>query len=383
MELSDRYRMVRNRTEVICKPLITEDFVIQPAEFVSPPKWHLGHTTWFFEKLILQKFISGYKQYHSSYDYFFNSYYESLGPRVSQPDRGYFSRPSVEDVLRYRKHVDEHMDLYLSEQISEEAEILFSLGIQHEQQHQELLLMDIKYIFGFNPMYPVYSSDSAFESEEIKEKNIFIQIDGGMYTIGHCTDDFCFDNEKPAHQTYVAPFRISKTLVTNHEYLEFIEDGGYGDFRWWLDEGWRWLKENQISAPLYWRKSDGEWMHYTLAGEKPVSMKEALCHISYYEAAAFANWKQKRLPTEFEWEIAARKFEWGSRWEWTSSAYLPYPNFKPNEGPTGEYNGKFMVNQMVLRGASIATPPDHRRITYRNFFHPHRQWQYSGIRLAE
>lgn len=382
MTITDKYTQVRNRTEELCAPLTTEDYIPQPAEFVSPTKWHIAHTTWFFEEMILKPNMSGYKEFHPDFCFLFNSYYNTVGNRTIRSERGDITRPGVEKVKEYRKYVDEHMNKFISGGISKELEELIFLGLNHEEQHQELLVTDLKYTLGLNPTFPVYKEGFNL----LKDKNVdtgFIKLDEGIYDIGYNGDGFCYDNELGRHKTYIQNCEVSKALVTNGEYMEFMQDGGYKRFMLWLDEGWAWRNQNCIESPLHWHNIDGEWHYYTLAGLKPVDKDAILGHISYYEAAAYAQWKGMRLPTEFEWEIASNYFKWGERWEWTNSAYLPYPGFKIADGAVGEYNGKFMVNQMVLRGASVATAPGHSRSTYRNFFHPHFQWQYSGIRLAK
>ncbi|WP_018613749.1 ergothioneine biosynthesis protein EgtB [Segetibacter koreensis] len=382
MTVLDRYIAVRKRTEDICEPLETEDYVVQPVADVSPPKWHIGHTTWFFETFILKNFYNGYQEFNPDYNYVFNSYYETVGARVIRTDRGNLSRPTVLDVKRYRKYVDEAMIKLIECGCSEDVEELLELGFNHEEQHQELLYTDIKYILGNNPLFPSYKKDA---SKTIKNTSVggSIIIDEGIYEIGYNGNGFCFDNELGRHKVYLPQYQISKNLITNGEFIEFIEAGEYRDFTLWHAEGLDWVKNNNIQSPMYWHLVDGKWHHYTLEGLIPVDAEGILNHISFYEASAFAAWKGMRLPTEFEWEVAADKFEWGSRWEWTESAYLPYPGFKKAPGAIGEYNGKFMVNQKVLRGASEVTSPGHSRKTYRNFFHPHLRWQYTGIRLAQ
>lgn len=381
MTLSDRYNSIRKHTEHLCNALTTEDFVPQPADFVSPPKWHLAHTTWFFEQFVLNEHLPDYKIFDDDFSFLFNSYYNFVGKRVFRADRGNITRPGVHEVFEYRSYVDMHMQILLQLK-SEELKDLIELGLNHEQQHQELLITDIKYILGNNPIFPVYDENIDWEKQENEETG-FVKLEEGIYEIGFEGEGFSFDNEHGRHKVYLHDFEISKSLVTNAEYLEFISNGGYTNFDYWLDEGWSWVTENKIEAPLYWHKIDGEWHTYTLGGLEKLNPEAILTHISFYEAAAFAAWKKMRLPTEFEWEAAADKFNWGKRWEWTNSAYLPYPNFKKPEGAIGEYNGKFMVNQMVLRGASCATPPQHDRKTYRNFFHVHERWQFNGIRLAK
>jgi len=382
MSLLQAYKTVRQRSETICKPLKTEDYVVQPVVDVSPPKWHIGHTTWFFETFVLKPNMEGYKEYDPNYNFVFNSYYETIGARVVRTDRGNLSRPTVEDVYKYRAYVDEAMTQFLSTNLSKQLQDIVTLGLNHEEQHQELLMTDIKYILGNNPLLPAYNevhdnTVHAFNSEQ------FIKISSGIYEIGYDGDSFCFDNELGRHKVYLQDYEIAKYPVTNKEYVAFINDGGYTKFQYWHAEGLDWIKTNHIIAPMYWHKIDGAWYCYTLNGLQPLDMDDTLCHVSFYEAAAFAAWKGMRLPTEFEWETAAKKMEWGRRWEWTDSAYLPYPGFVKAPGAIGEYNGKFMINQMILRGASDVTPPGHSRSTYRNFFHPYLRWQYTGIRLAQ
>ena len=381
--LLDRYGRVRKQTEIICSPLETEDYVVQPMGDVSPPKWHLGHTTWFFETFILVPNLARYKVFDPNFNYVFNSYYESVGARVIRTDRGNLSRPTVSEIYKYRQYVDHHVhQLFESSEITEALRDVLELGIQHEQQHQELLFMDIKYILGHNPLFPAYSSEKVFDEIQVG-REMPIAFSEGAYWIGHKGTGFCFDNEKGRHLVYLDAFEIAPQPVSNGEYMEFMQDGGYSDFRFWHASGWDWVNMNQIKAPLYWHWMDGHWMEYGLKGIHEIDAKEAVCHISYYEAAAFAAWKGKRLPTEMEWEVASDQMKWGQRWEWTESAYLPYPKFKKAKGAIGEYNGKFMVDQMVLRGASVATPKGHSRKTYRNFFQTDRRWQFSGVRLAQ
>jgi len=292
----------------------------------------------------------------------------------------------VREVFAYRKYVDDEMQKFLQTDLSEEARDLVILGLHHEQQHQELFLTDLKYIFSRNPLFPVYDEKNVPEEKgEIaaSESGNFIEISNGIYEIGYDGNDFCFDNELGRHKVYLDDFSIAETLVTNADFLEFIDDDGYRNFNLWHSEGWDWVQQNQINSPLYWREREGEWFQFTFGGLRRIKPENPVCHVSFYEAAAFAEWKNLRLPTEFEWEAASAKFDWGLRWEWTNSAYLPYPNFKKAAGAIGEYNGKFMINQMVLRGASAVTPPNHSRRTYRNFFHPHLRWQFTGIRLAK
>jgi ergothioneine biosynthesis protein EgtB len=382
MDLADCYKKVRLRTEQICSPLQTEDYVVQPVVDVSPPKWHIGHVTWFFETFILKPYFMGYQEFNPSYNYVFNSYYETVGNRVIRTDRGNLSRPTVADIYQYRTYVDEAMAKFLCEEPSAEVRELLILGFNHEEQHQELLLTDIKYILGHNPLFPAYDDGYASPKTEGAASPDFIKMDEGIYEIGFEGNGFCFDNELNRHKVYLNAYEISLELVSNAEYLRFINNGGYHDFRPWHAEGWDWVNTHKVEAPLYWHQIDGEWHNYTYHGLQPLNLKDPVCHISYFEAYAYASWKGLRLPTEFEWEAAATKFNWGKSWEWTESSYLPYPGFAKAPGAIGEYNGKFMVNQKVLRGASEATSPGHSRITYRNFFQTHLRWQFTGIRLA-
>ena len=387
MSLSKKYKSIRAYSEEICKPLHTEDYVVQPIVDVSPPKWHIGHVTWFFETFVLKPFFDNYKEFDPQYNFVFNSYYETVGARVIRTDRGNLSRPTVEDVYKYRKYVDQAMNDFLKQSLSKEIEEIIILGFNHEQQHQELLMTDIKYILGNNPLFPAYKADTGKATNKtishFDSSAQFIKMKAGIYEIGYDGDGFCFDNELKRHKEYLNDYKISANLVTNQEYVEFIKSGGYKNFNYWHADGWEWVNTNKITAPLYWYFIDSKWYNYTLEGLQLLDMNEPVCHVSFYEAAAFASWKQMRLPTEVEWEVAAEKFDWGRRWEWTESAYLPYPGFSKAAGAIGEYNGKFMVNQMVLRGASDVTSPGHSRITYRNFFQPNLRWQYTGIRLAQ
>ncbi|MDY0933153.1 ergothioneine biosynthesis protein EgtB [Chryseobacterium sp. CFBP8996] len=380
---AEKYLEIRNYSVEICKPLEIEDYVVQPIVDVSPPKWHLGHTTWFFETFILEPNFPDYQIFEAQYNFVFNSYYETIGARVIRTDRGNLSRPSVSDIYKYRKYVDEQMNAFLnSEFLTEEIKPLLELGLNHEQQHQELLMTDIKYILGHNPLFPAYKNEMI--SEKIYSQAIgMLSFSEGVYEIGFEGKSFCFDNELGRHKVYLNDFEIADRLVSNSEYLEFMKAGGYEDFRHWHAEGWEWVKQNDAKSPLYWHLIDGKWMNYTLKGLQELDLNDSVCHINFYEASAFASWKGMRLPTEAEWEVASNHFKWGSRWEWTNSAYLPYPGFKKEAGAVGEYNGKFMVNQTVLRGASEATPKGHSRNTYRNFFQTGLKWQFTGIRLAQ
>lgn len=373
----------RHHTETICKPLEIEDYVVQPIVDVSPPKWHLGHTTWFFEEFILKPHKPAYKLFHDDFAFVFNSYYENVGKRVVRNDRGNLSRPGVAKVYDYRYYVTNEMKDFLSGGISPEIEEILLIGIHHEKQHQELLLTDIKYILGNNPLLPKYSD--AFQENPIQEfQQQWVRMKEGIYEIGHeDAKDFCYDNELGRHTVYLHDYSISNKLITNAEYLDFIDAGGYKDFNLWHAEGWDWVKQNQIEAPMYWHKIEGHWHQYTMKGLRKIDKEAPVAHISYFEAFAFAQWKDCRLPTEFEWEAAQQNFDWGSRWEWTESAYLPYPGYTKAPGAIGEYNGKFMVNQKVLRGGSVATSSNHTRPTYRNFFQTKLRWQFTGLRLAK
>jgi ergothioneine biosynthesis protein EgtB len=407
MTLLEKYLDVRRASEAICRPLQKEDYVVQPVVDVSPPKWHLGHITWFWEAFVLIPYYRGYRPCNPDYNYVFNSYYETIGARVVRTDRGNLSRPSVDEIYNYRRYVDAAMEEFIGGGPDRALEELIVLGLNHEQQHQELLYTDIKYILGHNPLFPAYSDHDLTEGSApapqptqatqagavpqpaaaphaatSSQPPAFQPIPAGVYDIGYRGNGFCFDNELGPHKVYLGDYGISTGLVTNGEYLEFMDAGGYSNFSFWHAEGWDWVKTHTVRAPLYWHFIGDEWHRYTLAGLRPLDLREPVCHISYYEAAAYAAWKGRRLPTEDEWEAASGEFTWGTRWEWTESAYLPYPGFKKAAGAVGEYNGKFMVSQMVLRGASVATPAGHSRNTYRNFFHPSLRWQFTGIRLA-
>ncbi len=408
-----RFQQIRQQTENICQPLQAEDYVVQPIVDVSPPKWHLGHTSWFFEQFVLSTHKNNYQLFHPDYAYVFNSYYESVGKRVMRTNRGNLSRPAVEEVYKYRAYVNEQMAEYLQEQeVPDEVSYIIELGLQHEQQHQELLVYDIKYILGGNPLFPVYKEQAATgPTERSASAAGWLEVPEGVYQIGwDKPEEFHFDNELGVHKEYMHACRLMDRLVTNAEYLEFIKDGGYKNFRHWLQEGWEWVKAEKVEAPFHWHKMDKEWWRFSMHGLDKLDMQAPVSHVSFYEADAFARWKGMQLPTEAAWEAACRKYSpdvpksanmqdaalfepqppqagnhqlYGDLWEWTSSAYRPYPYYSAAEGALGEYNGKFMANQMVLRGGSCATPRNHIRPTYRNFFHPHLQWMYSGIRLAQ
>jgi ergothioneine biosynthesis protein EgtB len=414
-ELKSFYTSVRQMSGEICHPLQTEDYVVQPIDDVSPPKWHIGHTTWFFETVLLQKFLPNYKPFHKLYNFVFNSYYESFGTRVARPKRGSLSRPTVKEIYAYRAAVDEQMSgLFESIDAKHWPEFsrLVILGLNHEQQHQELLVYDIKYIFANNPLRPVYQK-ARTRAAEIIPNSEFVEFKGGVVKIGHVGEGFAWDNELPAHQVLLNDYKLQNRLVTNGEYLKFINDGGYNDFRHWLSDGWFAVQQQGWQCPLYWEKIDGQWFIMTLSGWRELDPNEPVCHVSFYEAEAFAKWAQKRLPTEAEWEHAARAVKanaaegnflddqnyhpipcrtigqnrmhqmLGDVWVWTASAYLGYPGYRQEAGALGEYNGKFMSNQMVLRGGSCATPRHHIRLTYRNFFQCDKRWPFTGIRLAD
>lgn len=399
----EQFRKIRSYTESICKNLEPEDLQLQPSDFASPAKWHLAHTTWFFETFLLKKFSKRYTDFDASYNFYFNSYYESIGKRTPRPHRGLMSRPLAKEVFAYRDYVNKHMELLLDDMTGQENELcmLLEVGFQHEQQHQELLLTDIKYSLSLNPVYPCvidlsenepieHLFPAAAESlsknlagQQVSEPEAWIRFPEGIQHTGAGAEGFSFDNEHPRHRVFVEAFSLRKQLVSNGEFLQFMNEGGYEDFRHWHADGRAWVLENEVVSPLYWIKQDGMWFHYTLNGLSSLNMLAPVTHISFYEAFAFAEWAGMRLPTEEEWELASSQLDWGKRWEWTGSAYLPYPGYTHAEGALGEYNGKFMINQMVLRGASIATPENHSRPTYRNFFNPHHRWQFTGIRLAK
>jgi ergothioneine biosynthesis protein EgtB len=408
-----RFRAVRGESVRICAPLEPDDYVVQPVDFVSPPKWHLGHTTWFFETFFPCRYLKNYRRVDDRYPYVFNSYYEALGERILRPRRGSLSRPTVKDVYAYRARVDEAVEKAIGAVGDSDWPAFaatFELGLHHEQQHQELLMMDIKYILGGNPLHPAYCEADARSSAATPPLK-FLPVKGGVSEIGDRTDGFAFDNERPRHQVLTRDFLLGSRLITNGEYRAFLGDGGYRRPEFWLSDGWATIQQEQWHAPLYWDLVDGEWHEFTLAGLAPVDDDSPVCHVSYYEADAFAKWSGKRLPTEQEWEVAAQQFKacgdagtfldgslchpahardggsepsqmLGDLWEWTGSAYLPYPGYVPFAGALGEYNGKFMINQMVLRGGCCATPRDHIRASYRNFFQPNMRWAFSGIRLA-
>jgi len=402
------YREVRGVSERLCAPLLAEDCCMQTMPDVSPPKWHLAHVSWFFETFVLKPLLPAYREFHPWFAVLFNSYYEGAGAMHPRAQRGFLSRPPLEQVYDYRRHIDEQMaTLFEAAPEAQWRDIAFRtvLGIHHEQQHQELLLTDIKHIFASQPLRPVYK-ESLLEASTPAPALTWHDFPGGLYEIGHDGEDFCYDNETPRHRVYLEAFRLASRPVTNGEYLEFMAAGGYRHAEYWLSEGWRTVREKKWEAPLYWERDEGGWQYMTLSGMRAVDENEPVCHVGFYEADAYARWAGKRLPSEQEWEIAARDVAvagnlqdsgryhpapardaglvqvYGDVWEWTRSPYVSYPGFRPLAGTLGEYNGKFMCSQMVLRGGSCTTPAGHIRSSYRNFFYPADRWQFSGIRLA-
>jgi ergothioneine biosynthesis protein EgtB len=430
--MMERYRRVRQFSVDFCDPLAPEDMVVQTKENVSPTKWHLAHTTWFWETFLLREHLDGYEPIDDTYAYLFNSYYIQAGERHCRDQRGYISRPTVAGVMDFRRHVDAAMQrLWEDASAAERRQLapLIEIGMQHEQQHQELMVTDLKHVLGVNPLRPAYRDDLAAPAEEDPLPLAWQRFDEGLREIGYDGDGFCYDNEEPRHRTFVEAFALANRPVTNGEFIEFIEDGGYEEPSLWLSPGWATVQEKDWTEPFYWEKKGGgagrtRYVYYTLGGERPVDPDASACHLSYYEAEAFARWAGARLPSEAEWEIAARSrpvegnfvgeehfhpvpathesaggpasenghAEHGERsfrqlygdvWEWTRSAYGPYPGYEPLPGAIGEYNGKFMAGQFVLRGGSCATSRDHMRPTYRNFFWPDECWQFTGLRLAK
>jgi ergothioneine biosynthesis protein EgtB len=381
---ADAYRAVRAETERRAAPLSAEDQIVQSMPDASPTKWHRAHVTWFFEQFLLAPNDPGYRIFDERFPFLFNSYYVAAGPRHARPQRGLITRPNGEDVTAYRAHVDAAM-LKLIERASAEVLKLVEIGLHHEQQHQELLLTDILHAFAQNPTDPAYDETWTWPARTASSD--YVSVPSGIRTIGHDGEGYSFDNEHPRHDVLLQKMRMAKALVSNAEWLAFMADGGYSTPSLWLSEGWTTVQNEGWQAPGYWRERDGQWFTMTLAGERPVDPDGAACHISYYEADAFARWAGKHLPSEAEWEVAARSGlisdAFGLVWQWTRSAYLPYPGFRAAEGALGEYNGKFMINQMVLRGSSLATPEGHERVSYRNFFTPQARWQFSGVRLAD
>ena len=386
--LAAAFSAVRSETERRAAPLSAEDQLVQSMPDASPIKWHRAHTTWFFEQFLLVPHVAGYRPYHPDFAFLFNSYYVTAGPRHTRAHRGVLTRPSVEEITAYRAHVDAAMVTTLlaaDDALLARLAPLIEVGLNHEQQHQELMLTDILHAFSFNPVSPAY--DKTWQWPASARTGGAVDLAEGIHTVGHQGDGFCFDNEQPPHRALVGPVKIARDLVTNREWLAFMQDGGYSTATLWLMDGFAVATSEEWSAPGHWREVDGEWQVMTLAGLKKLDPDAPVCHVSYYEADAFARWSGKHLPTEMEWEVAARTGQlndaFGIVWQWTRSAYSPYPGYAPVEGALGEYNGKFMVNQLVLRGSSLATPDGHSRLTYRNFFYPHHRWQFMGLRLAD
>jgi ergothioneine biosynthesis protein EgtB len=409
--LIERFQQVRDFSEALCAPLATEDYVIQSMPDCSPTKWHLAHVSWFFETFLLKPNVPEYVSPNPAYAYLFNSYYNAVGDKYPRPQRGLISRPTVADAYQYRAHVDEQVqDLLECAEPHDfmRLEPIVTLGLHHEQQHQELIVTDLKHMLSHNPLHPVYVERPVDPAVKLAPLG-WQDFDEGVYWIGHSGDDFAFDNEQPRHRQFIHPFRLATRPVTNSEYLEFMHDGGYERPEFWLSMGWATVQQERWRAPLYWQEVDDAWFQYTLSGLRSVDPGGTLVHLSYFEADAYARWAGARLPTEAEWELVATGVQpdgnfaesgqfhprvlsaaspsvmtglFGDVWEWTQSSYSPYPGFRTAPGALGEYNGKFMCNQYVLRGGSCATPRSHIRATYRNFFPPDARWQFSGVRLA-
>lgn len=406
--LASRYSRIREASLAICSPLEIEDYVVQSMPDASPAKWHLAHTSWFFEQFLLRPLLPGYQPFQAEFEYLFNSYYQTVGPMHLRPERGLLTRPTVKEVFAYRQHVDEHVLKLLDASSADDSQFepLVTLGMNHEQQHQELLFTDIKHLLSKNPLLPAYTRKPQPATEvRTSEPLQFLTFAGGVREMGATGKHFCFDNETPRHRTLVEPYALGDRLVTNGEYLEFIREGGYRRAEFWLSDAWSTVNQESWARPFYWTPAlDAE---FTLRGLQPLDTAAPVCHLSYYEADAFARWANARLPTEAEWELAAEslpvrgnllkgdilkplpasdqpglKQMFGDVWEWTASPYAAYPGYRPVKGPLGEYNGKFMCSQLVLRGGSCVTPADHVRATYRNFFYPQARWQFMGVRLA-
>ena len=407
VSLRDRLLATRVRSTELAAPLNDEDQVVQAMDDASPTKWHLAHTTWFFEAFLLKRFLPGYRVFDERFEYCFNSYYETVGARQPRAKRGLLTRPSAAEVRDYRAFVDQALGRLFDTTLKPEAAELIELGINHEQQHQELLLTDILSLFAAEPLKPAYREAGPGIGAGHTAPFDWIAFEGGIFEVGHDGDGFAYDNEGPRHETLIHPFRLASRPVTNAEWIEFIEDGGYATPTLWLADGWNTVKSQAWEGPLYFEKAEGGYGQMSLMGFRPVDPAAPVTHVSYYEADAFARWAGHRLPSEFEWEVAAASVPvegrtlgaghlrpmpagigarlqqmFGDVWEWTASAYLPYPGFKAAAGAVGEYNGKFMCNQFVLRGGSCVTPEGHVRRTYRNFFYPHQRWQFTGLRLA-
>jgi len=384
----EAFRGVRGETERRAAPLSPEDQVIQSMPDASPTKWHRAHTTWFFEAFLVQPNVPGYKVFDERFAFLFNSYYVAAGPRHARPKRGLITRPNAAEVADYRAHVDaavERLIIEASAAAWPEIARILEIGLNHEEQHQELMLTDILHAFAQNPTSPAY--DNSWQAPRATSSEGYVELPEGIHTIGHQGEDYCFDNEGPAHRVLIGPVRIARSLVTNGEWLAFMKDGGYANPALWLSDGWAAVQNEGWQAPGHWQENDGGWSLLTLEGLRPVDPATPVMHISYFEADAFARWTGKHLPTEQEWEVAARGGHladaYGIVWQWTRSSYSPYPGFVACDGALGEYNGKFMINQMVLRGSSLATPAGHSRVTYRNFFYPPARWQFTGLRLAD
>ena len=402
--LGGRYEAVRAATEALAAPLSPEDQTVQSMPDVSPTKWHRAHTTWFFETFLLEAFDRSYSSFDPAYGYLFNSYYEAVGARYPRAARGLVSRPGLDEIARYRRHVDEAMAPLLETRDDQAFQVLATLGLHHEQQHQELLLMDIKHVLSMSPLHPAYATTPAASGRPATtaaRSAGWLGHDGGLVEVGHDGEGFSFDNEQPRHACYLEPFELASALVTCGEWADFVDDGGYDRPDLWLSEGWATVQAERWSSPLYWSDEDGFRQVFTLHGLRPLDPAEPVCHVSYFEADAYARWAGARLPTEQEWEavagplatddrealrlhpVATCSSDWtGGTWQWTSSSYAPYPGFRVAPGAVGEYNGKFMVNQYVLRGGACVTPIGHTRPTYRNFFGAASRWPFTGLRLA-